>query len=161
MKRHVAKRLECSAVLAAAPAYNVRRECPGPGDVVILPGGRTGCDGIGGATGSSKSHNAKSLTTITVWASGLPTSGKPEAVFMSGRCIRIIRFLLPHLENDLWRPPRQDDSVLSCVSGAEYGALCRTYRIRVYLLPEVRNPDNISHHRLSDRCLSFVRVVIA
>ena len=58
---YVAKRLECGAVVAAAPAANVRRERPAPGDVVILLGGRTGRDGIGGATGSSKSHNAKSL----------------------------------------------------------------------------------------------------
>ncbi|MGN1016205.1 MAG: phosphoribosylformylglycinamidine synthase, partial [Faecousia sp.] len=53
---YIAKRLECGAVVAAAPAGNVRRECPAPGDVVILLGGRTGRDGIGGATGSSKSH---------------------------------------------------------------------------------------------------------
>ena len=51
---YIAKRLECGAVVAAAPAYNVRRECPAPGDAIILLGGRTGRDGIGGATGSSK-----------------------------------------------------------------------------------------------------------
>ncbi|MBQ5639549.1 MAG: phosphoribosylformylglycinamidine synthase, partial [Bacteroidales bacterium] len=61
---YVAKRLECGAVVAAAPAYNVRRERPAPGDVIVLLGGRTGRDGIGGATGSSKSHNMKSLTTM-------------------------------------------------------------------------------------------------
>ena len=61
---YIAKRLECGAVVAAAPAYNVRRERPAPGDVIILLGGRTGRDGIGGATGSSKSHNMKSLTTM-------------------------------------------------------------------------------------------------
>ena len=51
---YVAKRMEIGAVVAAAPAENVRREVPAPGDVVILLGGRTGRDGIGGATGSSK-----------------------------------------------------------------------------------------------------------
>ncbi len=61
---YIAKRLECGAVVAAAPASNVRRERPVAGDVVILLGGRTGRDGIGGATGSSKSHNAKSLSTM-------------------------------------------------------------------------------------------------
>ena len=61
---YIAKRLECGAVVAAVPAENVRRECPAPGDVVILLGGRTGRDGIGGATGSSKSHNLKSLTNM-------------------------------------------------------------------------------------------------
>ena len=59
----VAKRLECGAVVAAAPAYNVRRERPAPGDVIVLLGGRTGRDGIGGATGSSKSHELKTTTT--------------------------------------------------------------------------------------------------
>ena len=58
---YAAKRMEIGAVIAAAPAENVRRECPAPGDVVILLGGRTGRDGCGGATGSSKSHSVKSL----------------------------------------------------------------------------------------------------
>ena len=60
---YAAKRMEIGAVIAAAPAENVRRECPDPGDIVILLGGRTGRDGCGGATGSSKSHNLKSLET--------------------------------------------------------------------------------------------------
>ncbi|MBR5112688.1 MAG: phosphoribosylformylglycinamidine synthase, partial [Clostridia bacterium] len=54
---YAAKRMEIGAVIAAAPAENVRREVPAPGDVVILLGGATGRDGIGGATGSSKAHN--------------------------------------------------------------------------------------------------------
>ena len=58
---YAAKRLEIGAVLGAAPASQVRREEPAPGDVVILLGGRTGRDGIGGATGSSKSHTVESL----------------------------------------------------------------------------------------------------
>ncbi len=58
---YAAKRLEIGAVLGAAPASQVRREVPAPGDVVILLGGRTGRDGIGGATGSSKSHTLESL----------------------------------------------------------------------------------------------------
>ncbi len=58
---YAAKRLEIGAVLGAAPASQVRREVPAPGDVVILLGGRTGRDGIGGATGSSKSHTVESL----------------------------------------------------------------------------------------------------
>ncbi len=60
---YAAKRMEIGAVIAAAPAENVRRECPAPGDVVILLGGRTGRDGCGGATGSSKSHQMDSLET--------------------------------------------------------------------------------------------------
>ena len=58
---YAAKHMEVGAVIAAAPAANVRRERPEPGDIVILLGGRTGRDGCGGATGSSKSHNLKSL----------------------------------------------------------------------------------------------------
>lgn len=53
---YIAKRLETGAVLGAAPLSSVRRECPVPGDVVVLLGGRTGRDGVGGATGSSKTH---------------------------------------------------------------------------------------------------------
>ncbi len=60
---YAAKRMEIGAVIAAAPAENVRREVPAPGDVVILLGGATGRDGCGGATGSSKSHNSQSLET--------------------------------------------------------------------------------------------------
>ena len=58
---YVAKRMEIGAVVGATPASHVRREEPAPGDVIILLGGRTGRDGIGGATGSSKAHNHESL----------------------------------------------------------------------------------------------------
>ncbi len=58
---YVAKRMEIGAVIGAAPAENIRREAPVPGDVVILLGGKTGRDGCGGATGSSKSHTTESL----------------------------------------------------------------------------------------------------
>jgi phosphoribosylformylglycinamidine synthase len=58
---YIAKRMEIGAVIGAAPIENVRREKPVKGDVVILVGGRTGRDGCGGATGSSKAHNEKSI----------------------------------------------------------------------------------------------------
>ena len=58
---YVAKRMEIGAVVGATPASHVRRECPAPGDVIVLLGGRTGRDGIGGATGSSKAHKLDSL----------------------------------------------------------------------------------------------------
>ncbi|MCO6558324.1 MAG: phosphoribosylformylglycinamidine synthase [Bifidobacterium sp.] len=58
---YVAKRMEVGAVVGAAPAENVRRETPTPGDKIILLGGRTGCDGIGGATGASKAQDTDSL----------------------------------------------------------------------------------------------------
>ncbi len=60
---YAAKRMEIGAIIAAAPQKNVRRERPNPGDIVILLGGRTGRDGIGGATGSSKAHDSHSVET--------------------------------------------------------------------------------------------------
>ncbi len=89
----VAKRLECGAVVAAAPAYNVRRERPAPGDVVVLLGGRTGRDGIGGATGSSKSHNMKSLTTMAseVQKGNAPEERKIQRLFRNPQVTRLIK----------------------------------------------------------------------
>ena len=90
---YMAKRLECGAVVAAAPAENVRRERPAPGDVVILLGGRTGRDGIGGATGSSKSHNAKSLATMAseVQKGNAPEERKIQRLFRNGNVTRLIK----------------------------------------------------------------------
>lgn len=90
---YIAKRLECGAVVAAAPAYNVRRECPAPGDIVILLGGRTGRDGIGGATGSSKSHNLKSLTTMAseVQKGNAPEERKIQRLFRDSSVTRLIK----------------------------------------------------------------------
>ncbi len=90
---YVAKRLECGVVVAAAPAENVRRERPAPGDVVILLGGRTGRDGIGGATGSSKSHNAKSLQTMAseVQKGNAPEERKIQRLFRDGNVTRLIK----------------------------------------------------------------------
>ena len=90
---YVAKRLECGAVVAAAPACNVRRERPAPGDVIVLLGGRTGRDGIGGATGSSKSHNMKSLTTMAseVQKGNAPEERKIQRLFRDGNVTRLIK----------------------------------------------------------------------
>ena len=90
---YVAKRLECGAVVAAAPAYNVRRERPEAGDIVILLGGRTGRDGIGGATGSSKSHNMKSLTTMAseVQKGNAPEERKIQRLFRNPDVTRLIK----------------------------------------------------------------------
>ena len=90
---YVAKRLECGAVVAAAPAENVRRERPAPGDVVILLGGRTGRDGIGGATGSSKSHNKKSLSTMAseVQKGNAPEERKLQRLFRDGEVTKLIK----------------------------------------------------------------------
>ena len=90
---YVAKRLECGAVVAAAPAYNVRRERPAPGDIIVLLGGRTGRDGIGGATGSSKSHNMKSLTTMAseVQKGNAPEERKIQRLFRDASVTRLIK----------------------------------------------------------------------
>ncbi|MBE6554965.1 MAG: phosphoribosylformylglycinamidine synthase [Ruminococcaceae bacterium] len=90
---YVAKRMECGAVVAAAPASNVRRERPAPGDVVILLGGRTGRDGIGGATGSSKSHNMKSLTTMAseVQKGNAPEERKIQRLFRNAEVTRLVK----------------------------------------------------------------------
>ncbi len=92
-ENYIAKRLECGAVVAAAPAENVRRERPTPGDVVILLGGRTGRDGIGGATGSSKSHNVKSLATMAseVQKGNAPEERKIQRLFRDGEVTRLIK----------------------------------------------------------------------
>jgi len=80
-------------VVGAAPAYNVRRERPAPGDVIVLLGGRTGRDGIGGATGSSKSHNLKSLTTMAseVQKGNAPEERKIQRLFRNPEVTRLIK----------------------------------------------------------------------
>ena len=90
---YVAKHLECGAVVAAAPVGNVRRERPAPGDVVVLLGGRTGRDGIGGATGSSKRHDAKSLQTMAseVQKGNAPEERKLQRLFRDGNVTRLIK----------------------------------------------------------------------
>ena len=90
---YIAKHLEVGAVVGAAPAASVRRERPAPGDVVILLGGRTGRDGIGGATGSSKSHNMTSLSTMAseVQKGNAPEERKIQRLFRRGDVTRLIK----------------------------------------------------------------------
>ena len=90
---YAAKHLEIGAVVGAVPAGNVRREKPKPGDVVILLGGRTGRDGIGGATGSSKSHNTKSVSACSaeVQKGNAPEERKLQRLFRSGEAVRLIK----------------------------------------------------------------------
>ena len=90
---YAAKRMEIGAVIAAAPEKNVRRECPEPGDIVILLGGRTGRDGCGGATGSSKSHTLQSLETCgaEVQKGNAPEERKLQRLFRNGEVSRLIK----------------------------------------------------------------------
>ena len=90
---YVAKRMEVGAVVAATPADHVRRETPAPGDKIILLGGRTGRDGIGGATGSSKAHNVESLELdgAEVQKGNAPVERKLQRLFRRGDATRLIK----------------------------------------------------------------------
>ena len=90
---YVAKRLEVGAVVGAVKAENVRRESPVPGDVILLLGGRTGRDGIGGATGSSKEHTEASLETCgsEVQKGNAPEERKLQRLFRRPEVTRLIK----------------------------------------------------------------------
>ena len=90
---YVAKRLEVGAVVGASRAADVRRDSPVPGDVILMFGGRTGRDGIGGATGSSKKHNTKSLETCSseVQKGNAPEERKIEHLFRRPEVTRLIK----------------------------------------------------------------------
>jgi len=90
---YMAKRMEIGAVIGAAPRVNVVRERPQAGDVIVLLGGRTGRDGIGGATGSSKEHTEESLTTAgaEVQKGNPPTERKIQRLFRNPAVSRMIK----------------------------------------------------------------------
>jgi len=90
---YAAKRMEIGAVVGAAPAENVRREVPAPGDIVILLGGRTGRDGCGGATGSSKSHSMESLESCgaEVQKGNAPEERKLQRLFRNKAASTLIK----------------------------------------------------------------------
>ncbi|MBP9997830.1 MAG: phosphoribosylformylglycinamidine synthase [Bacteroidales bacterium] len=90
---YTAKRLEIGAVVGAVKAENVRRESPVPGDVILLLGGRTGRDGIGGATGSSKEHTEASLETCgsEVQKGNAPEERKLQRLFRRPEVTRLIK----------------------------------------------------------------------
>jgi phosphoribosylformylglycinamidine synthase len=90
---YTAKRMEIGAVIGAVPALNVIRKTPEAGDIVILLGGRTGRDGIGGATGSSKSHTSSSLETCgaDVQKGNAPEERKLQRLFRNPEAVRLIK----------------------------------------------------------------------
>lgn len=90
---YVAKRMEVGAVVGATPADHVRREEPAPGDKIVLLGGRTGRDGIGGATGSSKTQNVESIETsgAEVQKGNAPVERKIQRLFRRGEACRLIK----------------------------------------------------------------------
>ncbi len=90
---YLAKRLELGALIGAAPKKNVVRERPQPGDIVVLLGGRTGRDGCGGATGSSKAHTSESLTTCgaEVQKGNAPEERKIQRLFRNPEATALIK----------------------------------------------------------------------
>ncbi len=90
---YAAKRMEIGAVIAAAPQENVRRERPEDGDIVILLGGKTGRDGCGGATGSSKSHTVESLESCgaEVQKGNAPEERKLQRLFRNKEASQLIK----------------------------------------------------------------------
>jgi phosphoribosylformylglycinamidine synthase len=90
---YVAKRMEIGAVIGAAPTENIIREVPSPGDKVILLGGKTGRDGCGGATGSSKSHKLTSLESCgaEVQKGNAPEERKIQRLFRNPEATKIIK----------------------------------------------------------------------
>ena len=90
---YMAKRMEIGAVVGAAPIGNVRRERPAAGDIIILLGGRTGRDGCGGATGSSKAHSVKSLDSCgaEVQKGNAPEERKLQRLFRNPEATRLIK----------------------------------------------------------------------
>ena len=90
---YVAKRMEIGAVMGAAPRHAVMRETSRPGDIIILLGGETGRDGIGGATGSSKVHTTKSIDVCgaEVQKGNAPTERKLQRLFRREEVSRLIR----------------------------------------------------------------------
>ena len=146
---YAAKRMEIGAVIGAAPQKNVRREVPAPGDVVMLLGGRTGRDGCGGATGSSKSHTSESLTTCgaEVQKGNAPEERKLQRLFRDERAAHMIKRcndfgaggvsvaigeLADGLEIDLNAVPRKYDGL----DGTELAISESQERMAVVLAPE-------------------------
>ncbi len=90
---YVAKRMELGALIGAAPKKNVIRTRPEPGDIVVLLGGKTGRDGCGGATGSSKAHNSESLTSCgaEVQKGNAPEERKIQRLFRNSEATQLIK----------------------------------------------------------------------
>ena len=146
---YVAKRMEIGAVVGASPKANVRREEPVPGDVILLLGGATGRDGIGGATGSSKAHTEKSVEVCgaEVQKGNPPTERKLQRLFRKAEAARLIKRcndfgaggvcvaigeLAPGLEIDLNKVPKKYEGL----DGTELAISESQERMAVVVAPE-------------------------
>lgn len=141
---YVAKRMEIGAVIAAAPRSQVFRGSPAPGDVILLIGGRTGRDGVGGATGSSKEHTDTALeNSAEVQKGDAPTERKIQRLFRNAELSRKIKIcndfgaggvsvaigeIAPSLEIDLDAVPKKyeglDGTELAISESQERMAVC-------------------------------------
>ncbi|MES2661343.1 MAG: phosphoribosylformylglycinamidine synthase [Verrucomicrobiota bacterium] len=141
---YVAKRMEIGAVVAAAPRSNIFRGSPAPGDVILLIGGRTGRDGVGGATGSSKEHTDTALeNSAEVQKGDAPTERKIQRLFRNAELTRKIKIcndfgaggvsvaigeIAPSLEINLDAVPKKYDGLdgteLSISESQERMAVC-------------------------------------
>ena len=145
---YVAKRLEIGAVVGASPKENVVREEPAAGDVIVLLGGRTGRDGWGGATGSSKAHTSESIDTCgaEVQKGNPPTERKIQRLFRRAEVARLIKRcndfgaggvcvaigeLAPGLRVDLDRVPKKYEGL----DGTELAISESQERMAVVLAP--------------------------
>ena len=145
---YVAKRLEIGAVVGASPKENVVRDVPVPGDVIVLLGGRTGRDGCGGATGSSKAHTSESIDTCgaEVQKGNPPTERKIQRLFRKGAVSRMIKRcndfgaggvcvaigeLAPGLQIDLDKVPKKYEGL----AGTELAISESQERMAVVLAP--------------------------
>ncbi len=146
---YVAKRMEIGAVIGASPKKNVKREEPKPGDVIVLLGGATGRDGIGGATGSSKAHTEQSVEVCgaQVQKGNPPTERKIQRLFRKEQVAKLIKRcndfgaggvcvaigeLAPGLEIDLDRVPKKYEGL----DGTELAISESQERMAVVLAPE-------------------------
>ncbi len=146
---YMAKRMEVGAVVGATPASHVRREEPQPGDKIVLLGGRTGRDGIGGATGSSKAHNVESIEKdgAEVQKGNAPMERKLQRLFRREDVCRLIKRcndfgaggvsvaigeLADGLEIDLNRVPKKYEGL----DGTELAISESQERMAVALAPE-------------------------
>lgn len=168
---YVAKRLEIGAVIGAAPAENVRRECPDPGDIVILLGGKTGRDGCGGATGSSKSHTLESLEACgaEVQKGNAPEERKLQRLFRNKEASLLIKRcndfgaggvsvaigeLADGLEIDLNKVPKKYDGL----DGTELAISESQERMAVVVAKE--DVDNFIEYALSENLEATVVAVV-
>ena len=157
---YVAKRLEIGAVIGASPKANVVREEPAPGDVIVLLGGATGRDGIGGATGSSKAHTEKSVEVCgaEVQKGNPPTERKIQRLFRDPAVSTLIKRcndfgaggvsvaigeLAPGLDIDLDKVPKKYEGL----DGTELAISESQERMAVVLAPE----DVAAFHAAADR----------